>query len=258
MSEKRETIWEEIDRPVGPQPIPTWCKGAQVDWHEGDSNPPTIMVKTVGEKWDDKVFRKEGKYFVAEHPDGRGELHAHDGAISIAEIQVFRSLDGALRQHRRCGPEWGGEPGFGFIQGGVRHGHEPGQFVKAPMRCTSQQDGYAGRHIWIMLDDGSPLILRGPWHLGAPAGYRSITTVDMDYARLRSIGGRRSPWWKNLGCFGLALREDVYIAVISRFLPHLPLARVSYSYGTTIEPFRPEWGEPKHFWMERQRAARAA
>lgn len=257
VTERKETTWEEIDRPIGPQPIPSWCKGARVDWHDRYSNPPTIMVKTVSERWENKVFRKEGKYYIAEHPDGRGELHCHDGAISIEEIQVFRSADGALRQHRRSGPQWGDQEGFGYITGGVRHGHEPGEFVKAPMRCTTQQDGYAGRHTWIMLDDGKPLILRGPWHVGSPGGYRSITTVDMDYARKN--GRPRCPWWKNLGCFGLALREDVYIAVISRFIPHLPLARVAYSYGsTTIEPFKPEWGEPKHFWAERQRAARAA
>lgn len=258
MSERKEPTWEEIDRPAGPQQIPSWCKDVHIQWMDGYSNPPDALVKTVGEVWTDKVFRKDGKRYIAEHPDGRGEMHVHDGAIITDTVHVFRSADGTIRQGNRFGPEWGDQPGFGTIHNGIRSGHEPGEWIDVPMLCTTQQDGYGGRHFWIKLDDGRDLILRGPWHCGAPAGYRAITTVDMDYAKQHGISGRRSPWWKNLGCFGLALREDVYIAVLSRFVAHLPLARVTYDYGTSIEPFKPEWGEPKRFWMEHQRIARAA
>jgi hypothetical protein len=259
MTERKEATWEEVERPIGPQPIPLWCKAVHIDWMMGYGNAPNVLVKTKGEDWPDKRFRKEGECYIAEHPDGRGEMHVHDGKVGLYPVKAFRRPDGSLHQNRRYGPEWPeANPMFKTADGIVR-GHEPGEWVETPMRATTQQDGYAGRHFWITLDDGEPLVLRGPWHCGAPKGYLSITTVDMDYAEKHGIGGRRSPWWKNLGCFGTALRVDVYIAVLSRFVPHLPLALVTYNWGGPyLEVYKSEWGEPKDFWLKRQHAARAA
>jgi hypothetical protein len=249
--------WEEIDRPVGPHPLPAWIRGAHVNWMDGYGNSPHVSIKTVGEEWPNPVFSQRGTAYVAEHPDGRLQIHFHDGTVGKHKIQVFRSLDGTIRQHRRYGPEWGDQPGLGTILNGVRSGHEPGEFVELEMRATTQQDGYAGRHFWLTMDDGEITVLRGPWRGGVPQGWTAITTIDCTKSNPWYVQ-RGLPWWKRGGCFGLELRDDVYIAALSHFLPHLPLARVTYSYGSYIEPFDPAWGEPKHFWLERQRAARVA
>lgn len=257
MSARQESRWEDIERPAGPQALPSWIRDAHVNWMEGYGNPPDVLFKTVGEVWDDPIYTKVGDAFIAKHPDGRLKIHWHGGAIRNVSIRVFKGEDGVVRQHPRFGPQWGDQPTFRTILEGVASGYEPGEWTDVEMRATTQQEGYAGRHFWIKMDDGETLVLRGPWRSGVPAGYTAITTVDCDkpdaWAQRR---GR--PWWTRTGCFGLELRDDVYIAALCTFLPHLPLARVTYSWGGTgIEPYAPDWGEPKHFFNERRRTETA-
>lgn len=259
--------WHEIDRPEGPQPTPDWCKGVHVSWVEGYSNSPRVTLKVVGNvrDWPDKRFRKDGPYYRAEHADGRLEQYAHDGRLSITPIRRFRADDGAYHTYRRSGPQWAdaGEPCIGTTLVGreyVKTGYEPGEWVDVPMLATTAQQGFGGDHIFLTMEDGSDLVLRGPWHVGAPAGYAEVAYVDVakrdNYSAWYQRKGR--PWHHRTAIGGLYLRHDTFTAIMSRFAAHLPLASVTYGGATTIEPFKPEWGEPKRLVYEREWLARKA
>ena len=250
--------WREIERPVGPQPTPDWCKGAHVRWREGCSNSPDVLLKVHGNvrDWPDKRFACEGsRYYRARHEDGRMEQYAHDGAIRLDKVRMFQSADGTIRRHRRSGPQWPpANGGFGWIENGQRIGHEPGEWIDVERMCTTRQEGFGGEHYHLTMEDGSTLVLRGPWHVGAPAGYAEVAFIDVD--RYPPTNGR--PWHATGGTGGLYLRHDTFVAIMARFCPELPLAEVTYGGATTIEPMKPEWGEPKRLVYEREWLARKA
>lgn len=248
--------WEMVERPSGPVEIPAWAKDAHVDWSDGYVNPPSFRLKTHGNvrDWPDQRFVKEGRYYRAYHEDGRLEQYAHSGAVSLRPIKMFRSENGTHRQHRRCGPEWADESGLGFTLDGVRHGYEPGEWAEVEMLATTQQEGFGGSHYHCQMVDGTTIVVRGPWHTSPPAGYDEVAYVDTSNDR----NLRRAPWHQRGGIGGLFLRDSVLIAIASRFLPHLQLARVTGRYGTNVEPLKPEWDAPKAVIIERERVARRA
>lgn len=249
--------WREIERPVGPHPIPDWCKGAHVNWHDGYSNSPDVLLKVHGnvQHWSDKRYVCEERcYYRARHADGRMEQYAHAGALSPAKVSMFQGLDGTLRWHRRYGPEWGDEPGFGTILDGVRSGYEPGEWVEVERMCTTKQEGFGGECYPLTMEDGSEIVLRGPWHVGAPAGYAEVAFIDV----IRWKPWKARPWHATGGMGGLYLRHDTFVAIMARFCPELPLAEVTNGGATTIEPMKPEWGEPKRLVSEREWLARKA
>ncbi|WP_199086022.1 hypothetical protein [Bosea sp. ASV33] len=189
--------WREIERPVGPQPIPDWCKGAHVRWREGYGNSPDVLLKVRGyvRDWPNKRFVLEGgRYYRARHEDGRMEQYAHGGAVRLDKVHMFQSAD------------------------------------------------------------GSEIVLRGPWHVGAPEGYAEVAFVDIN--RWKPWKGQ--PWHATGGMGGLYLRHDTFVAIMARFCPELPLAEVTYGGATTIEPMKPEWCEPKRLVYEREWRARQA
>jgi hypothetical protein len=245
--------WRLVERPVGRQHLPAWVKGAKVDWHEGYNNSPSVRLIVNGDvrDWPEKRFRKEGKHYRAYHEDGRLEQYAHGGAISLVEISRFRSADGTLRQYRREGPQWteGGEKALGQIwvgsdAGFVDYGYEPGEWIKVMLPATTAQDGFGGAHIPLLMEDGSELILRGPWHVGAPAGY-----AEVSYAMRGERWGARA---------GLYVTLDLLVRIMATFQAHLELAEVTYGGCTTIEPMKPEWDVPKRIIYEREWLARKA
>ena len=58
------------------------------------------------------------------------------------------------------------------------------------------------------------------------------------------------------GMGGLLIRDDVFIAIMSKFLPHLELARVKEHGFTDIQPLKPEWDAPKCVTRAREWEAR--
>lgn len=91
----RDNWWHFIDMPVGPQPIPTWCKGLHVDWMMGYGNPPELRAK-AGENpwnWPGMRWRREGDLYITQHPDGRAQFHQHDGRLSMQKLKTYRGVD---------------------------------------------------------------------------------------------------------------------------------------------------------------------
>lgn len=254
----KEVSWLNVDRPVGPQPIPAWCKGAHVDWADGYMNSPRVALKVMGNvrDWPDKSFVREGgKFYRARHSDGRMEQYAHAGKVSLVEISRFQSADGRLRQYRRSGPEWAesGNKALGRMLVGsdfVDYGYEPGEWVKVMLPATTAQEGFGGSQIPVIMNDGSEIVLRGPWHTSAPSGYAEVSYVDMIRYTPAYRGNR--PWYKTGGMGGLYLRDEVFVAILARFQPHLPLVSVTHAGMTRIEPIKPEWDAPKKVIYERE------
>lgn len=243
--------WRLVERPVGPQPLPTWVKGAEINWHDQYANSPSVKLIVDGDvrNWDGKTFHKEGDYYRAYHEDGRLEQYAHSGRISLTELGRFRSEDGTLRQYRRNGPEWAGmgDDGMGLMMKDgqwVKYGYEPGEWVKVMLPATTAQEGFGGAQVPVILTDGSEVVLRGPWHVGAPQGYAEVSYRN----RGERWGGRA----------GLFITEDLFTRIMSRFQAHLELAEVTYCGCTTIEPMKPEWDVPKRLIYEREWLARKA
>ena len=253
--------WHFVDRPIGPQPIPAWCKGVHILWMDGYANAPDVRLKVAGNlrDWPNKRFRKEGSRYIAESEDGRAEQYAHSGTIRPATVKRFQSADGPLRQYRRSGIEWAetGKKGMGQMHAGngifADYGYEPGEWIDVTRLATTEQQGFGGAQIDIVLDDGSDLVLRGPWHTGAPEGFVEVAYVDCE-KRYRS----KLPWQRDGGIGGLFLRDDLFIRIMSRFAAHVPLVRVKHSYGWRVEPAKPEWDAPKAVIYEREWQAKKA
>lgn len=264
MGGARSIRWSAIERAAGPVEVPEWCIGAHVYWMDEYSNPPDVRLKVRGDvrDWEGKTFTCAKGLYQAKHSDGRMEQYKHDGPVSLVPLQQFRSADGTIRHDRRYGPEWGNEPGFGTIMDGVRSGSEPGEFVEVECLATTRQEGFGGSPIWVTMDDGREICLRGPWHVGAPEGYCETAFVNMDDAWSRRVNHDR-PWWKWVARGGLYVPHDLMIRILSTFLPHLELAWVDYGYAKGIEPLKPEWDAPKSIihdraWQARQSEREAA
>ncbi len=227
--------WEEVELPVGRQPLPAWVAGAHVDWKNGRVNSPDVLLKLRGKNfdWPDKRWAKEADgIYIARHADGRAEVMYHRGAISMVELKDERQLSAGVK---------------------------PSDLATVKVRATTQQDGFAGRHYWLMMEDGEPLVLRGPWHGGAPAGYVEVLTVDMDTSWNRDYRWYQGrPWFKRGACFGLYITEDLFLRIVAHYAAHARVARVVHSYGPRLDLYRAEWGMPKEFIyeLERGRAVR--
>lgn len=252
----RSVTWSLIERPAGPVDFPDWCVGAHVYWLDEYSNPPDVRLKVRGDvrQWEGKTFTCSNSLYQAKHPDGRLEQYSHRGAVSVVKLRQFRSADGTIRHNRRYGPEWGNEPGFGTILDGVRSGYEPGEWVEVDCLATTAQEGFGGSPIWVTMEDGREICLRGPWHVGAPEGYSETAYVNMDDAWSRRVN-RDRVWWSWTARGGLYIPHDLMIRILSTFLPHLELAWVDYGYTKGVEPLKPEWDAPKCVMLDRKRRA---
>ncbi|CAJ0698658.1 hypothetical protein [Ralstonia holmesii] len=215
--------WEPIDLPTGKQDIPAWVRGAHVDWMNGASNAPDVTLKVHGKvyTWPDQRWEKHGSMYIARHDDGRACVLYHDGPISKQTLPDER----------------------------VRAKVLSGEIERLPdveVMATTKQSGFGGSSYWLQMIDGSDLVLRGPWHGGAPAGYVEVGAIDMadDYYR-KSSWHRGRPWHKLGGGPGVYLTEETFLRIIARFCPHVGMARTKHCYGVRLEPYRHEWGGPK-------------
>jgi len=217
---QRDLSWVPYPRPVGLTRLPEWVKDIHVDWHDGFSNGPSYWLRVTHDigDWPGKVWRKEGDYYRAYNPDGYIEQHCHNGRVTPTLVKAWRNPDGTLCQYR---------------------GDEGGAWVEEMFNATTQQEGYAKRHFWLKMEDGSDLVLRGPWSTGCPEGYSPASIVIPKY-----IHG--APWFKRCTpLFGLAFKHELLAAIFARFQAHLPLALVTQHKWTSLEPYREEWGMPK-------------
>lgn len=224
--------WSEVPRPVGKQSVPTWVTGANVDWMDGCGNAPSVKIKTVGpvHEWADQRFEKVGKNaYVARHKDGRAVVHYHGGPVSLIKMKDKRSE---------------------FVRD-VLAGRRS-ELPDVEVMATTAQDGYGGAHYWLKMLDGSDLVLRGPWHGGAPDGYVELHTVDITSPYNKDRWARGRPWHKRGGGPSVYVTEDLFLRIAARYCAHAPIARVQHSYGTRLEPFRAEWGCPKAFIYHRE------
>lgn len=204
--------WENIPLPTGRQALPDWCVGAHVNWRDGVANAPDITVKVRGNvcDWPGKVWGKEGGgAYIARHIDGRCCVHYHKGGVSLVKI----------KDHRKK------------------------EFPVVEVMATEQQDGYGGRNIWLDMSDGTEMVLRGPWHGGAPDGYVEVYCADVtsEYFN-RERAGKERPWYQRSKTYGLYIAEDLFMRIVATYLPHIMVAAVVKSYGRRLEPYRAEWG----------------
>ena len=246
--------YEWVDLPVGPQPIPDWARGIHIDWMEGYSNPPGLSIKATDDlrTWPGKVWRRVGSRFQARSDDGRLEQYGQDGPLALAKVQMFKSADGTLRQYARTGPEWAFTKSLGFIYpGGKVYGTEHGEFVEVEMLATRQEQGFGGQHVHITLEDGTAVVLRGPWHVGSPPGYVEVAYQNVRDRWFDDVRGKR-PWYRVTMRGGLYITEDLYARLFARFAPECRLARVTDIY-TRLEPVRGDWELPKKWEAEKWR-----
>ena len=220
----RSATWEPFERPIGRVDLPDWIRDVHVNWYDGFANGPDFwfrVTRDIGD-WPGKVWRKEGQFYRAYHPDGFVEQHAHGGTVTPTKMKAWRSNDGTLSQYKAGAA---------------------GEWVEAEFNATTQQDGYGGRHFWLKMEDGTNLVLRGPWNTAPPDGYEPASIVTPKYDGTRREG---RPWYRGCTpCFGLAFKRELVAAIFARFQAHLPLALVTQYGRARLEPYKDEWGRPK-------------
>lgn len=206
--------WRPIDRPVGPQPLPEWCGGANVEMRADLGSFPRVVLKETGPL---------------------PEFHAwqRDALHHAPKVRWFRtSVDGSLMEQ--------------FWHAGKMRQLEDGSWQ------TEKQEGFGGRVFTIEPVVGWDRVhLVGPWHGGKIDGWMDAHTVNMREPKAYDAG---LPWHKRMACFGLCVSEAAYIAILSRFVPHMELARVKHfhDWPEFIEPYPVDWGMPKWFYQRRE------
>lgn len=269
------SAWAEVERPVGPQPLPSWVRGANVRWDNGAANAPSVILKTTGDvrQWDDKRWAKEdAKTYIARHPDGRAAVLYHDGPVSKAAAWRVFVGDKPFTHtwtvpDRRNGESWE----TAAQRAGDEHlakcrridelysEEKPAKeyrIVVKLLEITTLQGGFGGDGYLLAMQDGTERMLRGPWHGGAPQGYVEVSGYD---STSDATGWERSrKWYRRGGYAGLYITEDLFLRIMARYCPHVPIMRVEHSYGSRLEPYRVEWGAPKYdiYELEISRAQR--
>lgn len=270
VSGHRIAAWEPVEMPVGRQQLPSWLRGANVDWMDGCGNAPEVklLVRDDPYEWPGQVWVKEGNdAYITRHEDGRCKVHYHGGQVmESAAWRIYAGdrpftykwdvpkalwagespLDAARREgeaHLQSCQSLDDDFESPFGVHGVKIRRSELRLVVKPMRITEEQGGYGGRGYLLQMADGSETLLRGPWHGGAPAGYVETHTYQPSEKIAR--WERNRPWFKRGGNYGLYITEELFLAAIATYAPHVRIARVQHSYGWRLEPYRQEWGMPK-------------
>lgn len=256
--------FEPLALAAGRRSLPDWARGAHINWMDGYDNRPHLHIrcsrdplefsKAGAAVWDRfdclNYLGKKSRGYIAEC-DGAAAVHYHDGAVALTPFQervgwingkfdpqLQDTLDGGPRVDRAgCWPDQPGRPSMG---GGI---YETRQIL-----ATTQQEGYAGRHIDITLKSGELFRLRGPWHGGAPEGF-----IEVYYYIDRLEDQRRGRWWRPWynrgGFFGLYVRTELLLDIFATFQPHIAWCTVTevnrFGESHRLEPMRPETALPK-------------
>lgn len=235
--------WSLVDLPVGPRELAPWAKGLAVDWGDHHDGDPGFALKTDRDlrHWPDMRYRREGDLWICESGDGRAEPFYQGGELRIERLRRWRSPDGSLSVYAH------------MLDNGCRLA--PGEWVEVDRLCTRQEQGFGGAHIDIVMQDGTPVTLRGPWHGPCPAGYVEVRAVNMNSPYCRARYARKKPWAQRSS--GLAtISVDVFVPAFARYLAHLRLVAVNMGHGDRLQPMKPEWDEPKAWVRGRARLAR--
>ena len=75
-----------VDLPTGRVTVPDWCKGAHIDWHDGYSSAPSLLLKVQGEvsHWTAQNWRYvETGHWLTVHADGRSLRYAHTDQLTL-------------------------------------------------------------------------------------------------------------------------------------------------------------------------------
>lgn len=225
--------WSVAPLPTGRFPIPSWALDLRVDFMPGYANRPRVLVLTNGTEFDgDWRWSYDGRLYSAEL-DGRLQWYAAGKAV-LTETAVFKKFN----TDRYPFGEWVPSGEFEWM--------------------TPKTEGFGGRHIQIKMIDGRDVTLRGAWHVSAPPGFVEINTYDHTRAgawerknaksmRARGLDSR----WPLTGTFGLAIRDELFLRLLSHFAPHLRAASVKYHGLESLEP-REVGKPPKGMVVENQ------
>lgn len=78
-----EMTFTWIDPPVGPQPIPAWAKGLDVEWMGHYLNPPEVRLKAAFDPMpEDLLWNRTGGRYWRRTAEGVHEEKSHNGALS--------------------------------------------------------------------------------------------------------------------------------------------------------------------------------
>lgn len=254
VSGSRNGEWVDIPLPTGRQQLPAWVRGAHVDWHDGVANAPTVSINVRGDvmRWDGMVWSREpGGMYIARNEDGRACVHHHNGEVKLTTLKRYRTADGELHVYA---PEKSGLSNIIGPDCCFSDRIQPGEWVDVEMLATTKQDGYGGAEITLNMVDGTELVLRGPWHVGAPPGYVEVRCCDstLRYGWERKKENRR---WHTRSIGGsLYITYDLFMLIVAAYLPHIKVAAVQKSYGPRLEAYRAEWGRLKYEIYELERA----
>jgi hypothetical protein len=227
--------YEWVELPVGPQEIPSWIKGARVNWSEGYANAPDIELLTTPHPndWEGKRWRRHGdSLYASVSADGRGDFLSARGEPKLQWLPERLPYAIPVQKPR--------SKFLGSTFWGLRR-----------VWATPQSEGFAGRHFEIVMENGVSLILRGPWFGGVLPGYVQTSWHEAGARQYRNRGK-----WDTMGYFGLFITEDLWLKVLARYAPECRCARVTQYGRSRLQPVRGDWDEPKHWVDERARADR--
>lgn len=275
--------FEKLDLQAGPRPLPSWARDARINWRWGFSNRPDYLLRcrrdplafTDGAVW--RMFEYQddrydaGAKRIGRQPKGRGWIaesegvascHYHSGTIRMTEFE-----DTVTDEKGRV--VWIEKPDYKAGNMGVPLTR------KYSMLATDKQEGYAGRAFEITLAEqtipiwdaearrsidtpvaaGTKLKLRGPWHGGAPEGYREVSyQYDKEPYNPCVRPSWRRKWHERLGYFGLLIQPEILLDIFATYLPHVEWARMTTEHKgedrLTVEPLHPETGLPKEWRLD--------
>jgi hypothetical protein len=213
---RTEPTFTWIEPPIGPQPLPAWAKGVEIEWMGHFCNPPHLKVKTVGSPMPEGVlWHKDGARYWRRSPEGFHEENSHAGSLTWSQVDEawLTSRDdgyGGRCWRIRMAPEGQFEPPFDVV------------------------------------------LLRGPWNGDYPADCDAVAYFDMR-KRYGRADSRPRPWHKETFTGGVYMTHDLIVRLLARFQPHLRIARVEHHGRVRIEPVKPEWDAPKFVIIERER-----
>lgn len=247
--------FERIDVPAGPRRLPEWARDLHVSWNHGWGNRPSFKVRCRTDPLafcdpGNPVWERRGKEMWIAEEGGVASVHYHSTAVS--EATFTRKIGGEWDMSKPQlldGKPWIDTAGLWPDQianakpkmGGTEH-------ETYTMLATPKGEGYGGRSFDIMLKDGTPIRLRGPWFGGAPEGYHDISfDTDEHIFKYRRPGAKQvRPWHAQGGFFGLFVTTELLVDLLATFQPHLDLAIVEMANGRrNIEPLVPATGRPK-------------
>lgn len=260
MHPKSSRGFEPIALVAGPRALPDWVSGAAINWMEGFGNAPELWVRCRRDPLKASNTAKLYRFtppdaYIAEQ-DGVASVHYHSGRVTIQKFTRFlRWTSGAWNNDLPSLLD--GEHDFerdfyGNLSTPKMGGAEHEIYT---MLATTQQQGYAGRGFNVMMhpDDphfgGQEIMLRGPWHGGAPDGFVEVNYFIPDPARDAFWTKRGNPWWKRGGYFGLYVRAELLLDIMATFVPHVGWCWEEASVGRRLRPLRPETGLPKGVYV---------